>query len=377
MRFCFKIVPGPVGFLLLCLSGPSTALAQAPVPVQTNVNVRIMAANLTDNDQTYEPYAIRIFQGLKPDVVAIQEFNYSNNTATAFSNFVGTAFGTNFVYFREGGYSIPNGVISRYPVMTNSSWVDSDTGVNDRGFAWAQIDIPGTNDLYVVSVHLKASGGLGSAEATRRDAEAAEVKSMIQSHFPPNAWVVVAGDLNIGDSAEPALARFKTFLSDFPIPTDTNTVTGGDADTNRSRGERYDYVLPSFNLSSNQVPVVIGSKAYTNGLVFDSRKFTPLSDVAPVLSNDSTNAQHIAVVKDFRVTYTVTNIVTVPPPVLEMLSTALIRWQGLSNLTYTVQTSLNLSNWTTAGSAFSSTTNFFFTNAVPAINSRFFRVTYP
>jgi len=35
--------------------------------------------------------------------------------------------------------------------------------------------------------------------------------------------------------------------------------------------------------------------------VFDSRVYTPLSDVAPVLSTDSaaTNMQHMAVVRDF------------------------------------------------------------------------------
>ena len=68
-----------------------------------------MAANITDNSQKYEPFAIRIFQGLKPDIVAIQEFNYSNNTPAQIRSFIDTAFGTNFHYFRESGagYDIP------------------------------------------------------------------------------------------------------------------------------------------------------------------------------------------------------------------------------------------------------------------------------
>src|SRR5437763_9328896 len=83
---------------------------------QTNTVVRIMSANLNGNTQSYQPFAIRIFQGLKPDIVAIQEFNYSNNTPSDFRAMVDMAFGTNFVYFRESnaGYSIPNGIISRY-----------------------------------------------------------------------------------------------------------------------------------------------------------------------------------------------------------------------------------------------------------------------
>ena len=48
---------------------------------QNNVNVRVMAANLNGNTQSYQPFALRILQGTKADVVCIQEFNYNNNTA--------------------------------------------------------------------------------------------------------------------------------------------------------------------------------------------------------------------------------------------------------------------------------------------------------
>ena len=87
----------------------------------TNVTVRVMSANLNGNTQSYQPFALRIFQGLKPDIVAIQEFNYSNNTPSDFRAMLDTAFGTNFVYFRENGYNIPNGIISRYPIIAAGS----------------------------------------------------------------------------------------------------------------------------------------------------------------------------------------------------------------------------------------------------------------
>jgi hypothetical protein len=47
--------------------------------------------------------------------------------------------------------------------------------------------------------------------------------------------------------------------------------------------------------------VAIGSQSFANGLVFDSRIYTPLADVAPVLQSDcaATNMQHMAVVRDF------------------------------------------------------------------------------
>jgi endonuclease/exonuclease/phosphatase family metal-dependent hydrolase len=125
--------------------------------------------SLNGDAQTYQPFAIRIFQGLKPDIVAIQEFNYSNNTASDFRSMVDTAFGTNFVYYREpytANGDIPNGIISRYPILNSGSWTDTVQSPN-RGFAWAQIDLPGTNDLYVVSVHLLTSSASARSKRGR------------------------------------------------------------------------------------------------------------------------------------------------------------------------------------------------------------------
>jgi endonuclease/exonuclease/phosphatase family metal-dependent hydrolase len=264
-----------------------------------------MSANLNGNIQNYQPFAIRIFQGLKPDVIAIQEFNYTStnglgaNTPAAFREMLDTAFGTNYTYMREtGSYNIPNAVISRYPIVASGQWDDS--LVSDRGFAWAQIHLPGSNDLYVVSVHLYSSG-----TATDRNTEAITIKTQIQNNFPANSWVVVAGDFNTGSRSEAAISTFTSFLSDNPIPTDAEV--GGDADTNEPRNHPYDYVLPSFAMTNALTNVVFASHSFFNGLVFDSRVYTPLSDVAPILQTDSSNAQHMAVLKDFRISYAISN----------------------------------------------------------------------
>ena len=263
---------------------------------QSNVNVRIMAANLNGDPQTYQPFAIRIFQGLKPDIVAIQELNYSNNTASDIRSMVDTAFGTNFVYYREpytDNGDIPNGIISRYPILNSGSWTD--TQVANRGFAWAQIDLPGTNDLYVVSVHLLTSS------STERGTEAANLKTLIRANFPTNAWIIVAGDFNTDNRTEtPTMTTFDSYLSDSPVPVDG----GGDSNTSNARkdGHRrypHDYVLPSFSLTNFETTTVFPSHSFPNGLVFDSTVYTPLSDVPPVQFGDSTNAQHMAVMKDF------------------------------------------------------------------------------
>ncbi len=371
---------GLLGLMLPC----ANAQTSAPVVVSTSLTFRVMAANTTSGSGAahYDPEGMRIFRGLKPDIVAVQEFNYistnglGTSTPQAMREMINSAFGTNFHYFREpGSYSIPNGIISRWPIVASNSWEDVDTGVNDRGFAWALIDLPGTNDLYVVDVHLKAS----SDSSARRAAEAAQLTSLIQSNFPASAWIVVAGDFNTDTRTEACMTTFKSYLSDSPIPDDGNLNATADPDTNANRGKPYDYVLPSFNLATNQVATVIGSRSHAKGLVFDSRVYSPLSEVAPVQFTDSgaSNMQHMAVVKDFRISYTVTNLVTVPQPLLRLVSTNVFRWSGLSNLTYRVLSSGSLSNFTQTGSSTSTSTNYFFTNSAPLTNQRFFRVVWP
>lgn len=307
-----------------------------------------MAANLTSgSQQSYEAEGIRIFQGLRPDIVAIQEFQFGGSTAADdLRTLVNAAFGTNFHFYCEPYNGIPNGIVSRFPFVTAGSWVDSDPGISDRGFAWGQIDIPGTNDLYVVSVHLKASNG--GTDQTRRAAEAAELKGLIQTNFPAHAWIIVAGDMNIHDPSEGAVSTFATFLGDSPVPADGP----GDSDTNAARNERYDRVLLSFSLTNLLVPVVMPSHTYVNGLVFDSRVYTNLTDVPPVAPGDSgvSGMQHMAVVRDFQIPLAAPNPPALPPMLTNpMLTGSQFQFllTGTAGSNYVVQTSTSLSpaNW--------------------------------
>jgi endonuclease/exonuclease/phosphatase family metal-dependent hydrolase len=349
---------------------------QVPVVSQTNLTFTVMAANLTGNSQYYSNSAFRIFQALKPDIVAIQEFRYSNCTPSAIRAMVDCAFGTNYSYYRDGytnNGDIPNGIITRFPIRNAGYWVDAAFTYPNRGFAWADLELPDGHHLYVVSVHL-----LSSAGATVRATEAANLKALIQSNFASNAWVIVAGDLNTGTRGEGAVTTLKTFLSDDPVPTDA--TVGGEDNTNEPRSKPYDYVLPSFSFTNNLAPVVVGGQSFSNGLVFDSRVFTPLSAVPPVLYDDSTEAQHMPVMKAFRITCTVTNWVTVPAPRLTISPSKQIRWSALSNLTFCVQANSNLSNrngWLTLGTVCSATTNFSLTITNSGPGQRFYRVTCP
>ena len=291
------------------------ALVSFDAPAQSNVNVRVMAANLNGNTQSYQPFALRILQGTKADVVAIQEFNYTStnglgvNTPAAFREMIDTAFGTNFVYFREpftGNGDIPNGIISRYPILTNSSWPDTVQSQPNRGFAWAQIDLPGTNDLYIVSVHLLTSS------AANRAAEANNLKTMMQANFPANAWIVVAGDFNADPRTEACITTFNGYLTDVPIPVDKN----GNSNTSANRSTPHDYVLPSLTLTNFETATLFPALTYPNGLVFDSRVYTTdeLTNFVPVQAADSGLAQHMAVMKDFLIPTGGTT--TTNPPVI-------------------------------------------------------------
>ncbi len=254
--------------------------------------LRIMSANTTSgNNQSYDPgEGLRIFQGLHPDIALIQEFNYGNNSGAAIRGFVDTAFGPAFAYFRESGAQIPNGIASRHPILASGSWTDP--AVANRGFAWARIDIPGPTDLWAVSVHLLTSS------AANRDSEAKALVAEIQKNIPAGDLLVIGGDLNTGSRTEACLSSLAAVVSTAaPYPVDNL----GDGDTSGARTKPHDWVMPSPKLRSLQTDVVIGAQKFSSGLVVDSRVYTPLADIAPVLKDDSgaTSMQHMAVVKDF------------------------------------------------------------------------------
>ena len=320
-----------------------TQAGQIPVVTPTNLTFTVMAGNLTGNSQRYEGPQIRILQAVKPDIAALQEFNATDNSPAGIRSLVDTALGTNYFYFRESSstetYSIPNGIVSRFPILEAGAW--DDVTIPDRGFAWAHLQLPGSNELYVVSVHLKAS----SSSSSQRVTQAANLTKLVQAAFPAGAWIVVAGDFNTSSRSEAALTTFKTWLSDSPIPTDA--ASGGHPETNEPRSKPYDYVLPSFSLTNHLTTVVVGGQSFPNGLIFDSRVFTPLSAVAPVQTTDSAspNAQHMAVLKAFQISYTVTNWVTMSAPVLRLIPPRSLQWEGPSNVVFTLQASTNLLAW--------------------------------
>ncbi len=252
--------------------------------------IKVMTANLTDrttnNQMRYIATSERIFKALQPDVVAIQEFLVTNASRRAY---VDAVFGTNYDY-TSAGSTLPNGVISRWPITASGGWTD--TQVSGQVFAWATIDLPGTQDLHVVSVHLKSGA---DSEATRKKEAAILTNQIRKANWPASDFIVIAGDFNTPNRNDDALLTLSNVVTDAHQPADQ----AGDDDTNLTRAYPYDYVLPNPLFNNCLVPLTLGGLVFPNGVVFDSRIWNP--PPAPVQTNDSagTDMQHLAVMKQF------------------------------------------------------------------------------
>jgi len=254
-------------------------------------HLRLVTGNLTSgNNQSYEQPGIDIFRGLAADVATVQEFNVGGNSTGELRAFVDAAFGTEYTFTRaQASGTIPNGIVSRYPIVAAGEWTD--TQVSDRDFVWAQIDIPGPIDLYAISVHL-----LGSS-AGERDAEAAELVQHIQA-LPIDAYVFLGGDFNTSTRSESCVQTLSSVLATSgPYPVDQAGVDN----TSTNRNKPYDWVLANARLEEKAAPVELGGNVFDHGLVADTRVYSPISDLAPALATDSgaSNMQHMAVVRDF------------------------------------------------------------------------------
>lgn len=257
----------------------------------SGTRLRLMAGNLTTGSQNYNNgEGTRIFQGTKPDVAMIQEFKYGGNTTAEIRSWVTEAFGAEFQYYRGGSGNIPNGVISRYPILSAGDWTDSKVG--DRQFTWARIDIPGDKHLFAISVHLLTSS------SANRQAEAAQLISLINANVPAGDYITIGGDFNTSSRTEAALSTFSSRLTTSgPYPADRN----GNSNTNASRAKPYDWVIVSPDLHALTTATIVGTSTFNYGLVADTRVYSPLSDIAPARSGDSgaSQMQHMGIVRDF------------------------------------------------------------------------------
>jgi endonuclease/exonuclease/phosphatase family metal-dependent hydrolase len=324
---------------------PQPAISQL-----AGVRLRLMAGNLTSGSQTYSTgEGSRIFKGIAPDVAMVQEFRYGNNTAADFRTFVDTAFGPDYTYYRGASGNIPNGVVSRYPILSSGDWVD--TRVADRAFTWARIDIPGPTNLWAISVHLLTSS------SANRQAEAQALVALINANVPAADWVAIGGDFNTSARTEAAVTTFASVVTTSgPYPADRN----GDGDTNASRAKPYDWVIVSPGLSALSTATVIGGSVFPAGLVADTRVYSPISEIAPALASDSAapSMQHMGVVRDFDIPSALASIRVDAPNGGEQWTIAspqLIRWTASNVASFDIDYSLDGTSYSRIASGVSGT----------------------
>ena len=275
MRRCLPI--------LICLLAVVLGAGATPPKWAT---FTIATANLSDNtSQAYGAAGIRILQALQPDVLAIQEYNYKLGTSKDLAQ---RLFGPDFHFAREkGGARLPNGVMSRYPIVAFGQWEDPYVG--NRSFFWATVQIPGPKPLHVVSVHLVQN------HSERRLPEARHLLELIRKQFPEGDYVALCGDFNVATRDSAALAALTNWFDDSAQPVDQ----AGNKNTNASRNRPYDYVLPNPALAPYHAPTVLGGQRFPAGLVFDSRLWNP--PPPPAQREDTGRAmQHLPVLKTFR-----------------------------------------------------------------------------
>ncbi len=263
-----------------------------------DLTIRVVAANLTSgtrqsysvdnsNHSNIEGAGARILKGLQPDIVLIQEFS----TGMPRRQWVNQTLGEEFQFMVEEGDEIPNGIISRFPILESGEW--DDTVVPNRDFAWARIALPDGSRALVVSVHLFARKASGRVDQCRTLAK------LIAENRRAGERVIFGGDLNTRHEDESCIAELTGVLH---IPDSLPADILGNTGTNGPRKAPYDWVLVDSETNAKEIPVTIGGTSYEGGLVFDSRIFEPLEAVAPVQIGDSgvQGMQHMAVVRDFQ-----------------------------------------------------------------------------
>jgi endonuclease/exonuclease/phosphatase family metal-dependent hydrolase len=279
----------------------SVASAQA---ASETTRLRIVAANLSSgNHQNYDGgEGGRILKGLKADIVLIQEFNYGSNSKEDLEKFVESACGKECQYYRESESTdhLPNGVISRYPIVESGEW--EDLGMPNRDFAYARIDIPGDRDLWAISVHL-------SAKKSNVRLEEATVLVERMAALPARDYVVLGGDFNLVSRTDAVI----TTLSPQVFEREAPVTSSGATTTNMNGQKNYDWVLNDADLEAYRVPTTfftssdelqsVGQNVFPTGLVFDCSEFPTFDRVAPAQSTDcrAPGMQHFAVVKDYAV----------------------------------------------------------------------------
>lgn len=321
----------------------------------------------------------RQLQFLNPDFITFQEIPY--DLRYEMTNFVTAFFPGYALAVTNGGDSfITSALLSRYPITRFSKWLD---GIDLRSFGYSNVDnsldnftrdlseiqvnVPGfPQPLHLLTTHLKSTTGTTYADAAaKRAAEAAAITNFIATNlhavYPLHPYVLT-GDMN--DSSTNALA-IQTLISPatrLRLTNPTNPFTGSlnTFSIRASVSSRLDYIFPHALLSTN----IASSQVFRTDLL--------PAPPPPLLGTDSeTASDHLPVMMVFNNPY------AKPFKLLSVgrtNQTVTLRWESVPGQPYRVESSLNLTGWTTLATNLVATnsTVTYGTNLGDAI--RFFRI---
>lgn len=184
----------------------------------------------------------------RPAVVLFQNFVAGDNDETAIKNWVTTTFGGEFSYVRDAKALIPSGVISRFSIVKHGIWSTLETKEGDGRSLYAQIDLPGKQDLWVINTHL-------SLDPKQRLAQTNALLERILIEVPETDYLVVGGQLNIIDVDDPALETLRKLLGvDSPLLV------------KQEDGEVYDWLLVDADLAQYQDADPVSDKVVAKNL---------------------------------------------------------------------------------------------------------------
>jgi endonuclease/exonuclease/phosphatase family metal-dependent hydrolase len=327
----------------------------------------------------------RQMQYLDPDIITFNEIPVTNNCTAQMADFV-TAFRPGFYLATnsmDDGF-IRNVILSRYPIIASRSWLH---GVELAPFGYtnanpapyftrdlfeAEISVPGLpQPLHVFAVHLKS--GQDAASAAKRAAEAGAVSNFFATVYLPahgQEPYVLSGDMN-EDMLRPPVSDPRSLQRLIGVPTGlqmttpvnpfTNReLTWSIQDTNSGPTARYDYILPCAALGSN----IVGSQVFRTDLLTP-----PLSNLYS--NDDQIASDHLPVfmvfANPFAVPFHLLSISVTPPSIS-------LKWESISNCTYSIETSSNLTAWTPwAVNLVATGDSFTFTTNLPG-DVKFFRI---
>ncbi len=370
-----RLVCGALAFII----GPLSSLdAQTTVRLlDHNINRDIGGS---DSNLSAQPALAKIVNYLNPDIWTINELggnSVSFNTTNAHNYLVSfiqtrlTIFGPSpqenldfFIYIStiNDGFTT-QAIVSRYSFASTHTYSDAGGGFGSlRGLTNASVNVPGVTRLDLFTAHLKALSTTNDARQRQAgaNADSATIASWIASH--PTDAIGVTGDWNetedpgescnwsghqIGDilpvSGQPYAPITTMHSAGLIDPSPGSIAMNYDTIDSTTPDARFDYAM--FIRAS-----------FLGGQVFDTKQYTAVQLAALnaangtnfVAADSATASDHLPVLSILQVGG------PTPPPALYGVSRSgtnlSVTYQKIivAGYTYAVESSSNLTTWTTA-----------------------------